>query len=318
MGGTSDVERAAQLIREGKLVAFPTETVYGLGANALNPEAVARIYKVKGRPATSPLIVHVESIEMARSLVRSWPDKAQMLAERFWPGPLTLVIEKQPVVPDNVTSGLPTVGVRMPAHPMAIELLRTAQVPIAAPSANPFTQLSPTSAAHVLAGLGDGVDMVLDGGPATVGIESTVLSLAGNRAVLLRPGAVSRSQIEEVIGPVETLAQPGTAHMSPGLHPRHYSPSTRLVLVSDGSLPPGRGAYVWFRQPAPAAGGVKMPSEPSRYAAVLYDTLHRLDAEGWDWIAVETPPEGEAWHAVRDRLTRAAAAPASASSPETK
>ena len=279
------------------MVAFPTETVYGLGANALDPAAIDKIYAAKGRPPSSPLIVHVSSIEMARGLVREWPERAEKLARIFWPGPLTLVLPKQPQVPDRLTGGLDTVGVRMPANPIAQELIREAGVPIAAPSANRFTELSPTSAQHVRDGLGERVAMVLDGGRTTVGIESTVLSLVGLRAVLLRPGMVTRQEIEAVIGPVDVLgAVAEGAHASPGLHPRHYSPKTPLILVERGNLPSsGRGICI------------QMPAEPREYATVLYERLHAADAEGWDWIAIEQPPSGEEWAAIRDRLQRAAA-----------
>ncbi|MCS7314536.1 MAG: L-threonylcarbamoyladenylate synthase [Bryobacterales bacterium] len=302
-----DIERAAELIRAGGLVAFPTETVYGLGANALDRAAVRRIFQVKGRPVTSPLIVHVDSPEMARRLAREWPPEAERLAQRFWPGPLTLVLPKAACIPAEVTAGLDTVGLRMPAHPVALELIRTAGVPIAAPSANRFTELSPTTAEHVRRALGDSVDMILDGGPTQVGLESTVLWLAGPPR-LLRPGMILRRQIEEVIGPVEVAGriEDGLPHPSPGLHPRHYSPRTPLVLVTDGVLPPGRGAYLWIGRPAAAARSVRMPSDAVAYAARLYDTLHTLDAEGWDWIAVERPPELPEWIPVLDRLRRAA------------
>src|SRR5271155_916117 len=201
----NEIARAAALIRAGELVAFPTETVYGLGASALDPQAIDKIFAAKGRPPSSPLIVHVSSIEMARGLVREWPERAEKLAAKFWPGPLTLVLPKQPHVPDRLTAGLDTVGIRMPAHPIAQALIREAGVPIAAPSANLFGALSPTSAHHVRDGLGNSVSMVLDGGRTTVGIESTVLSLAGPEAVLLRPGMVTQQEIEAVIGPVRVL-----------------------------------------------------------------------------------------------------------------
>jgi L-threonylcarbamoyladenylate synthase len=290
------IERAAELIRAGRLVAFPTETVYGLGANALDAVAVERIFAAKGRPRTSPLIVHVASIEMAREVAAEWPGAAETLARRYWPGPLTLVLPKLAIIPDIVTAGLPTVGLRVPAHPMALELIRAAGVPIAAPSANRFTELSPTAAAHVATEL---ADYVLDGGPARVGIESTVLSLVGH-AMLLRPGVIPLPEIESLIGPVETAAAPESgAHASPGMHARHYRPRTPLYLLGAHDAPPaGRGA--WLRI------GREMPADATAYAAVLYETLHRLDAEGFDWIAVETPPETPEWAGVLDRLRRAA------------
>jgi L-threonylcarbamoyladenylate synthase len=305
----SEISRAAALIRAGDLVAFPTETVYGLGANALDAAAVDKIYIAKDRPPDTPLIVHVDSIEMARGLVREWPEKAELLARRFWPGPLTLVLPKQPSIPDRLTAGLDTVGIRIPANPIALALIRAAGVPIAAPSANRFTQLSPTTAGHVRASMGDRVAMVLDGGRATVGIESTVLSLAGPDAVLLRPGMLTKAEIEEVIGYIQIFESPSHgAHPSPGMHPRHYSPRTPLVLVEDGRLPSrGRGAYLWITQTAEAACALRMPDSPRAYAALLYETLHQADAQGWDWIAVEQPPPGPEWAAIHDRLGRAAA-----------
>ncbi len=266
-----------------------------MGANALDPAAIEKIYAAKGRPPSSPLIVHVSSIEMARGLVREWPERAEQLARVFWPGPLTLVLPKKPHVPDRLTAGLDTVGIRMPAHHIAQALISEAGVPIAAPSANMFGGLSPTTAQHVRDALGDRVAMVLDGGRTTVGIESTVLSLAGPEAVLLRPGMVTRQEIEAVIGPVRVLQQaPESAHSSPGLHARHYSPKTPLYLIKAGKLPPsGRGIFL------------QMPADPHDYAAVLYERLHEADAEGWDWIALEQPPDTEEWSAIRDRLERA-------------
>jgi len=293
----TELRHAADLICAGELVAFPTETVYGLGANALDPAAIEKIYLAKGRPPGSPLIVHVNSIEMARGLVREWPDHAERLARVFWPGPLTLVLLKQPHVPDRLTAGLDTVAVRMPANPIALALIQQAGLPIAAPSANPFGELSPTTAQHVRDSMGDRVAMVLDGGRATVGIESTVLSLAGAEPVLLRPGMLTRQQIEEVIGPVQVLqSTEESAHPSPGMHRRHYSPKTPLILVQRGQLPrSGRGILL------------QMPTDPRDYAAVFYERLHQADSEGWDWIAVEQPPDDPAWAAIRDRLERAAA-----------
>lgn len=296
------MRHAAELIRAGKLVAFPTETVYGLGANAFDGAAVARIFGVKGRPRLSPLIVHVDSIEMARALVLRWPEAADRLARRYWPGPLTLVLPKHPSIPDIVTAGLATVGLRVPSHGVALALIRAAGVPIAAPSANPFTELSPTTAEHVRQSLGDAVDLVLDGGPSRVGIESTVLSLAADEPVLLRPGVISLPEIEVLIGPVRMAEAPGTAaHASPGMHPGHYRPRTRLVLLAAGDAPPS-GQGEWLRL------GREMPNDPAGYAAALYAVLHRLDTRGLGWIAVERPPETPEWAGVLDRLTRAASA----------
>ena len=306
-----EIRKAAELIRQGRLVAFPTETVYGLGANALDAEAVRRIFRAKGRPSTSPLIVHVSTIEMARGLAAEWPAAAEALAQRFWPGPLTLVVPKQSCIPDIVTAGLPTVGLRLPAHEVALALIKEAGVPIAAPSANPFSELSPTTAAHVFGGLEGKVDLVLDAGPAAVGIESTVVSLAGRRPVLLRPGMITRHEIEEIAGPVETAFDGGPgAHPSPGQHKTHYSPRTRLILVAGGAVPAfGRGAYLSIGSAPHGAAErvIEMPAEARAYAAVLYEVLHRLDREGLDWIAVETPPDQADWAAIRDRLERAAA-----------
>ena len=301
MTAADQIARAAAILRAGGLVAFPTETVYGLGANALDRAAVRRIYEVKGRPAGSPLIVHVESAEQARSLAAEWPEEAERLAEWFWPGPLTLVVKKREVIPNEATGGLPSAGLRMPAHPMALALIRAAGVPVAAPSANRFTELSPTRAEHVRASLGSAVDMILDGGATVVGIESTVLAVTEKPARLLRLGAVTREEIEERIGPVEVAVAPAAegAHASPGQHARHYAPRTRLVAVRGGRLPEeGRGVYL-----APGRG---MPAEARAYAAALYATLHELDQQGLDWIAVEEPPDTGAWAAVRDRLARAA------------
>ncbi len=311
--GVSDaqVAHAAELIRAGRLVAFPTETVYGLGANALDAAAVERIYEAKGRPRSSPIICHVSDLEMVRQLVTVWPEDARRLAEKFWPGPLTLVLPKTPAVPDLVTAGLPTVGVRMPAHPIALELVMAASVPIAAPSANRFTQVSPTTAEHVRSSLDDRVDYILDGGPCPLGIESTVLSLIEPVPVLLRPGGISRQQIEEVIGPISNAAQPnvGEAHAAPGLHARHYSPGTPLYLIENGQvMKQGRGAYLQLSRAAEGepAEVVAMPCDPTGYAAKLYEVLHLLDVRGFDWIAVESQPNLPEWEAVRDRLRRAA------------
>jgi L-threonylcarbamoyladenylate synthase len=279
------------LIRAGRLVAFPTETVYGLGANALDAAAVERIFEAKGRPRSSPLIVHVASVEMARELAAEWPAAAARLTDKYWPGPLTLVVPKRAVVPDIVTAGLPTVALRMPSHPIALELIRAAGVPIAAPSANRFTELSPTAASHVPESL---ADYTLEGGSSEVGIESTVLSLAG-APVLLRPGVIPVTELEAVVGAIgrPSVCEP---HASPGMHARHYRPRTPLYLGTESR--PGRGVVLRI--------GREMPADAREYAARLYETLHRLDTEGWDWIAVEMPPESAEWAGVRDRLKRAA------------
>lgn len=299
--------RAGTILRNGGLVAFPTETVYGLGANALDAQAVERIFEVKGRPPSSPLIVHVDSVGMARELAREWPAAAEDLTRAFWPGPLTLVLPKLPQIPDNVTARLPTVGLRQPNHPIALALIREAGIPIAAPSANRFTGLSPTTAEHVLKSLGAEVDLILDGGPSSIGIESTVLALSGSEPRLLRPGMISRDQIEDIVGPIEV--GPGLiegSHPSPGLHEKHYSPVTPLFLVDGTALPArGRGAYLWLNCPLPADHVQQMPPDAAAYATILYETLHRLDERGFDWIAVEQPPEWPEWAGVVDRLRRA-------------
>jgi L-threonylcarbamoyladenylate synthase len=293
------IQEAARILREGGLVAFPTETVYGLGANALDAAAVARIYEMKGRPPTSPLIVHAWSIEMARALVTEWPREAEELAQRWWPGPLTLVLPKAPAIPDIVTAGLPTVGVRIPAHPLALQLIETAGVPLAAPSANRFKELSPTTAAHVRAAFGDQIP-VLDGGPTRVGIESTVVSIADGKVTLLRPGMIALGEIEKAV-------TPEGAHPSPGMAARHYSPRTPLLLVNTPSeMPDRRGAYVWWNTSGLTARSLRMPNDPVAYAHRIYSVLHDLDEENWPWIAVEAPPDSSDWAAIADRLKRAA------------
>jgi L-threonylcarbamoyladenylate synthase len=293
------ITEAARRLRAGEVVAFPTETVYGLGANALDAAAVKKIYELKGRPSTSPLIVHVADVEMAKTVVREWTPTTEKLARSWWPGPLSMVLPKQPTIPDIVTAGLPTVGVRVPAHPVALALIREAGIPLAAPSANKFTGLSPTTAQHVRAAFGEDFP-VIDGGPCQVGIESTVVAVEGTKLTLLRPGMVTFGQLELVI------AQDGEAHPAPGMHHRHYSPRTPLLLVKNpNELPDANGAYVWHSQPALAARHVQMPADSAKYATKLYATLHELDREGLPWIAVEAPPESPEWSAIRDRLRRA-------------
>ncbi len=295
MIGEHELARAAEVIRRGGLVAFPTETVYGLGANALDVRAVQRIYEAKGRPSSSPLIVHVADEAMAKSIAGHWPEIAGALAARFWPGPLTLVVKKSAAVPDLVTAGLNSVGIRVPAHPMALDLIRRAGVPIAAPSANLFTQISPTTAEHVRSGLGDSVDIILDGGPTQVGIESTVASLTREPPAVLRPGMISRAELETATG-IAWGNEIAAANLSesPGLHPRHYAPRTPFFLLERGAArPAGRGCVI------------EMPADPVAYAQTLYARLHTADREGWQWIAVEKPPEKPEWAGILDRLRRA-------------
>ncbi|MQA92077.1 MAG: threonylcarbamoyl-AMP synthase [Gemmatimonas sp.] len=318
------IAHAARILRSGGLVAFPTETVYGLGANALDPEAVGRIFTAKGRPSFNPLIVHCADLASARALAAKWPPEAERLGRTFWPGPLTLVVPKRGRVPAIVTSGRSTVALRVPRHPVAAALLTEAGVPIAAPSANPSAQLSPTRAEHVLKALGGRVDLVLDAGEAPVGIESTVVDLSETDPVLLRPGMVDASQLEEVLGRelLTPVAPSGEgARPSPGMLDRHYAPRARLVLLgADGAdrlagetrkaKAAGKivGALLLDVQPDPWIDVlVRMPFDPDAYARVLYDTLHRLDDTGCEVVFVESVPGDGRWAAVRDRLARAAA-----------
>ena len=338
------IRQAAQILQAGGLVAFPTETVYGLGANALDARAVSRIYHAKGRPSNNPLIVHVPDVAGAMSVVSAWPDMAARLAERFWPGPLTLVLPKRDGVPDVVTGGGPTVGVRVPAHPVALALLQAARVPVAAPSANRSLQLSPTRAAHVLAGLDGRIEAILDGGPAWGGLESTVLNLTTTRPTLLRPGLISPAEIESAIGPISRRVpvpreeEANAPLPAPGLLSRHYAPRALLEIVLSGSgrveelLNEGHivgwlTADVAMREGRHAIQGkidtalqafsfsaerqdrlhtVGMPTDPEAYAAALYHCLHELDAKGVTRIVVDRLPDTEAWLAIRDRLNRAA------------
>jgi L-threonylcarbamoyladenylate synthase len=309
------LDRAAALVREGGIVAFPTETVYGLGAAVYNERAVARVFEAKGRPRFDPLIVHVGGPGDLQSLVRETPAMAQALMERFWPGPLTLVLPKTSAVPDLVTAGLSSVAVRMPRHPLALELIARAGMPIAAPSANPFGCISPTTAQHVIRHLGDRIDGVLDGGPCAVGVESTVLSLAGERPALLRPGGIAREAIEAVIG--DTLAPPADTGCitSPGQTATHYSPRTPLRLACAGEAPPPgqRAGRLCFGPGHSTAGFAAVenlsPAGDVREAAIhLFAALHRLDALGLDVILADPVPETGLGAAVMDRLRRSSGA----------
>jgi L-threonylcarbamoyladenylate synthase len=319
------IARAADVLGGGGLVAFPTETVYGLGANALDAAAVARIFAAKGRPAINPLIVHVARIDEARELAAEWPDAAARLAGRFWPGPLTLVLAKRPIVPEIVTAGAGTVGLRIPAHPVARALLEAAGVPIAAPSANRSNEISPTTADHVLKSLGGRIDIVLDAGPTSGGLESTVLDLTARPPRILRPGLIAPAEIEELIGPVErpSLARINSQQplVSPGQLPRHYAPRALMECCAGGgskrvaALTRQRFRVGWLTSAdavrdafsADAKSGVTtiiMPTEPPAYATRLFAALHELDDANVDRIIVDLPPDEESWLAIRDRLRR--------------
>lgn len=307
------IQQAAEILRAGGVVAFPTETVYGLGADALNAEAAARIFEIKGRPRFDPLIVHVTDVAAARELVADFPPQAARLAEQFWPGPLTLVLPKQPQVPELVTAGLPTVAVRVPAHPVARELLQAAGCPIAAPSANRFGCVSPTRAEHVAEQLGAAVELILDGGPCDVGLESTIVSLADPASpVLLRPGGLPLEELQSVLGPI-TIATDDAQPVAPGMLPRHYAPRTRVVVVDrlDDLTAEQRTGRVGVLSLDPVAADfaaveVLSPSGDLREAATrLFAAMHRLDAQSLDRIiALRVPDEGLG-RAINDRLRRA-------------
>jgi L-threonylcarbamoyladenylate synthase len=305
------IQRAAEHLRGGELVAFPTETVYGLGAAALDAHAVAKIFAAKGRPSYNPLIVHVLDVAGARELVEEWPEIATTLARRFWPGPLTMVLRKRELVPDLVTAGLPSVAVRAPAHPVARALLTAAKLAIAAPSANRFQGISPTKAAHVVRSLGLDAAMILDGGPTSVGIESTVIDLSGERPMLLRLGGLAKEEIEAITGKLEQPAAPidGQARASPGQVDRHYAPRGSLQVVErvgdalEGARPVG---VIGFGDALPGADHhLRMPEDPREYGRLLYAALHTLDELGCVRILVEAVPDEPQWAAVRDRLGRA-------------
>ncbi|HUG27208.1 MAG TPA: L-threonylcarbamoyladenylate synthase [Gemmatimonadales bacterium] len=311
---------AAAILRGGGLVAFPTETVYGLGANALDPRAVARIYSVKGRPAFNPVIAHVASVEQARALAATWPPLADRLAEAFWPGPLTLVVSKAAMVPDIVTAGAETIAIRVPAHPVALALIREAGVPLAAPSANRSTEVSPTTAEHVAKGLGGRVDLILDAGPTAVGIESTVLDLTGPRPRILRPGPIGRAAIEAVTGPLgdaDDAPARDEPRKSPGMMNRHYAPRAKIMLFQpdrrdDATEELRRAMISGVTVGAMILGGelpgphvLRMPDDPAAYARALYAALHQLDDLGCGLVAIEMVPDTILWGGVRDRLTRA-------------
>jgi len=305
------VARAVEILARGGLVAFPTETVYGLGGDASNEAAVARIYRVKGRPADHPLIVHIGDASLLGRWARDIPADAHRLAERFWPGPLTLVLKRATTVNERVTGGQDTVGVRVPGHPLALELLRAFGGGIAAPSANRFGKLSPTTADHVRRDLGTDVDLVIDGGPCEVGIESTIVDLSRGDAVLLRPGRIGAADIAAAIG-ADPRPRDAAAPRASGTLEVHYAPRHPLRLVSRIELEPAltrQSAVLAFEEApagATAAMWVRASSDPQRYARELYALLRRLDEAAAATILVERPPEGPGWEAILDRLTRAA------------
>ncbi|TMH87377.1 MAG: threonylcarbamoyl-AMP synthase [Betaproteobacteria bacterium] len=307
-----EIRKAAEILRAGGLVAFPTETVYGLGADASNAGAVARLYATKRRPADHPVIVHFGSKEKAFSWAREVPTGARQLAERFWPGPLTLILKRSALAKDFITGGQDTVGLRVPSHPVARGLLEMFQGGIAAPSANRFGLVSPTTAAHVREDLGDDVDLVLEGGPSEVGIESTIVDLSTGAALLLRPGAISRGDLAQLLNVKE--ARLSSPRHSGGLE-RHYAPRTPARLVSTHDLDKEieklkqRVAVLAFSRPDERVDyWLRMPRNPEGYARRLYAALRELDTAGCETILVEAPPDAPEWAAVRDRLQKACAA----------
>lgn len=315
---SAQIEKAAALLRQGDLVAFPTETVYGLGADASNPEAVAKIFAAKGRPADHPLIVHIPGIEHLERWARDIPPTAHALAKAFWPGPLTLILKRQPNVPDAVTGGQDTVGVRVPGHPLALELLRAFNGGVAAPSANRFGHVSPTTAQHVHDELGDAVAMVLDGGPCRVGIESTIVDLTDPQSRILRPGMIGAADLGRVLGRAPGTGGEATPRVSGSLE-SHYAPRTPLALlqpdvvifavreslaanekigiIAPMACPLSDQRIVWRQIPGDAAG----------FAHDIYALLRELDSFGLSRIVVQKPPQAENWRAVNDRLQRAVA-----------
>ena len=313
------IARAAALLRAGELVAFPTETVYGLGADAANPQAVAKIFAAKGRPADHPLIVHIAGADKLDAWAREVPDAARALAAAFWPGPLTLILKRSALVPDAVTGGQDTVGLRVPNHPLALALLAEFGGGVAAPSANRFGRISPTTAAHVRAELGDAVPLVVDGGPCAVGIESTIVDLSRGAPVVLRPGAIGAADIARVLGASPVEGGPaGERPRVSGTLAAHYAPSSPLRLIDGAALEAavreaqaqGSRVAVLARRPPPFVAGElfwrSLADDPADYARELYAALRRLDEARPELILVEAPPPEAAWSAVADRLQRAA------------
>ncbi len=309
------IQQAAEIIRRGGLVAFPTETVYGLGADAFNPLPDARIFEVKRRPYFDPLIVHIANLADLERLVKEIPASAERLIERFWPGPLTLVLLKKEEIPDIVSAGLPTVAIRMPSHPMALSLIEESSCPIAAPSANPFGYLSPTTAQHVREQLGDQVDLILDGGPCPVGVESTILSFVEEPPRLLRPGGVSLEEIESILGKIAINSRGEEKPLAPGMLSKHYAPRTPILLDWERKEVERyrrnkRIGLLAFREPndRPQFDSVEVLSSKGdlREAATnLFAAIRRLDARNLDLILAEPIPEIGLGRAIMDRLRRA-------------
>ena len=306
-----EVSRAVEILRRGGLVAFPTETVYGLGADASSAKAIARLYEVKRRPADHPVIVHFDSAGRAFTWTREVPEAARTLAKRFWPGPLTLILKRSALARDFITGGQDNVGVRVPAHPVAHELLAAFGGGIAAPSANRFGQVSPTSAAHVREDLGGDVDLVLEGGPSEVGIESTIVDLSRGAPVVLRPGKISADEIGAALRQAVVQSAVEAPRHSGGLE-RHYAPRTpaRLVAVHELDREIARRkdkvAVLAFSRPDERVDyWLRMPRDAQAYAQKLYAALRELDGAGCEAILIEAPPETAEWAAVLDRLRRA-------------
>jgi L-threonylcarbamoyladenylate synthase len=337
MAGNSRAEigKAVEILKHGGLVAFATETVYGLGADATNPEAVAKIFLVKGRPPTNPLIVHVVDEAVAKQYVADWPETAGRLARAFWPGPLTMVLPKGRQIAAAVTAGLETMAIRCPDHPLAAELLREFGGPVAAPSANRSTRVSPTTAEHVRQDLGDAVELILDGGPCRVGIESTVIDLTTAKPRILRLGSVGREGIEEIIGPIEVqngVVDDCSPSKSPGQQAIHYAPVTPAFRIGVGDEHDlscfsgdrlGRKAIFLIihgselskelLNRADRDAIVELPSDAGEYGRRLYAALRDADNRKADVIWIEVPPRGQEWDAARDRVNRATRAASEAS-----
>lgn len=305
------LEHALTLLRHGELVVVPTETVYGLAADAENPVAVAKIFALKGRPADRPLIVHLADADQLERWARDVPDYARALAERFWPGPLSLVLKRDPRVPDAVTGGQDTVALRVPAHPLTRALLARFGGGIAAPSANRYGHISPTTPQHVREEFGDDTPFLLDGGPASGGIESTIVGCLEPQPRILRPGLVPAAAIAAATGlPVLEAASADPQLRTAGQDISHYAPRTpaQLLVADGGPVPAGRIGYLGFDAPAvPVAMDLRLPADPAAAAQRLYAALRELDAAGLDLILVQAPPPGPQWAGVRDRLARATA-----------